>query len=668
MTPDTSFSAGDVAVAQSLDMSSVPFSLDGTTDVTGDPVQLVRELPIGKEEIAEAHETLLKYRQGKANLEARLVENQQWYKLRQWECMRKSTKDQVEPTSAWLLNAIANKHASAMDNFPAANILPREEGDKAEAKMLSSILPVVLDQCGFESTYSEISSEKLESGTGAYGVFWDPSKHNGLGDIDITSVDLINIFWEPGITNLQQSRHIFYVSLQDNDILEEDYPQFRDRLSNPTIDVSKYIYDDTVDTNDKSAVVDWYYKKRGRDGKTLLHYCKFIAGQHEPLFATENEPEYAETGWYDHGLYPFVFDPLFRCKGTPTGFGYIDVGKSAQEYIDRGDQAILQNLLFNARPRHFIREGGGVNEEEFADAKNDFIHVDGGLGTESILPVQSNPLNDLYVTILANKVQELKEVTGNRDVMTGGTTSGATAASAIAAMQEAGSKLDRDSNKGSYRAFREVINICIELIRQFYDTPRYFRILGENGFEEFVTYSNAGIRPQAQGTLVNGVPMEMGIEVGYRLPVFDVEVSAEKQSPYSKIAQNEMALQFYSAGFFAPNNADAALVCLDMMDFDRKDFVMQKIQMNGTLYQMLIQTQQLALQMAVALDAANGTQLAPQLQQQFAGAAQAMPGDAAPGANAAQNLEALGGSDKTRGESNITKNARTRVAESTSPR
>ena len=661
-----SFNAGNMAVAQSLDMSAVPYERNGAGSI--EPFQ---RLPIGKYEINEAYQILLKYKEGKANLERRLIDNQQWYKLRQWECMRqtrreKGQQEQVEPVSAWLLNSIANKHADAMDNFPSANVLPREEGDKQEAKMLSSILPVVLDQCEFEDTYSQVSDDKIESGTGVYGVFWDAAKSGGLGDIDITCVDLINLFWESGITDIQQSRNVFYVTLQDNDILESDYPQLRDKLSNPTIDITRYIYDDTIDTNDKSAVVDWYYKKRGADGKTVLHYCKFVAGQSEPLFATENDPEYAERGWYDHGLYPFVFDRLMRCKGTPTGFGYIDIGKSAQEYIDRGDQAILQNMLFNARPRHFIRSDGGVNEQEFADVTKDFIHVDGNLGQDSILPVQPNPLNQLFVTILANKVQELKETTGNRDVTTGGTTGGVTAASAIAAMQEAGNRLSRDNNKGSYRAFRKVMLLCIELVRQFYDVPRYFRILGQNGMEQFVSYSNAGILPQPQGTMVDGFPMEMGVDVGYRLPLFDIEVTAEKQSPYTKMAQNELALQFYSAGFFAPENADAAMACLDMMDFDRKDFVMQKVQMNGLLYQRMMMAQQLALKMALMLDQATGSQLAPAVQQQLGLQTGTMPGSALPGKQAAQGLNALGG-DASR-ESSVTKNARTRAAQATAPR
>ena len=642
-------SAGRMAVAESLERSSVP---------DNGSIEPFQRQPISAPEIEAAYQTLMKYKEGKANLERRIVENQQWYKLRQWESMRRQNKapNQVEPVSAWLLNSITNKHAEVMDNFPRANILPREEGDKEEAKRLSSIIPVVLDQCEFEGTYSAVMDDKIPSGTGVYGVFWDPARHNGLGDIDIKAVDLVNLYWQSGITDIQKSRNVFYVTLQDNDLLIQDYPQLENKLGNPTIDVTKYVYDDTIDTTDQSAVVDWYYKKKQGD-KTVLHYCKFVAGVPEALFATENDEMYADSGWYDHGLYPFIFDVLMPCKGTPCGFGYIDIGKSAQEYIDRGDKAILENMLFNARPRHFIRSNGGVNEAEFADATKDFVHVEGSLGDENVRYINGNPLNDIYVSILTNKIQELKETTGNRDVTNGGTTGGATAASAIAAMQEAGSRLARDISKSSYRTYRKVILMVIELIRQFYDVPRMFRILGENGQEEFTSFSNEGLLPQPQGTIVNGVPMEMGIEVGYRLPVFDIEVTAEKASPYTRMAQNELALQFYGAGFFAPNNADAALACLDMMDFDRKDFVIQKIQQNGTLYEMLVQTQQLAMQLAGAVDMANGTNMTGQLQAQFAGAGQQMQAMGIQPKISAENKE-----------SSITANARERVANSTAPR
>ena len=176
--------------------------------------------------------------------------------------------------------------------------------------------------------------------------------------------------------------------------------------------------------------------------------------------------------------------------------------------------------------------------------------------------------------VIGRKIEELKEVTGNRDASTGGTVSGVTAASAIAAMQEAGSKLSRDHIRASYRVFREVCGMMIELIRQFYTLPRAFRILGQQGAEEYVRYSNRGLLPRPQGT-------EFGVDLGIRVPCFDISISAQKQNPYSKMSQNEMAMSFYTAGLFDPRRAQEALACLDMMDFDRKDAVARKIVENA---------------------------------------------------------------------------------------
>lgn len=622
---------------------------------------------IGREQVQKANQIMQKYKEGKANLERRIVDNEQWYKLRHWECLRDKKQD-IQPTSAWLFNCIANKHADAMDNFPAPNILPREEGDKAEAEKLTSIVPVILDQCEFEQTYSDVWNYKLKTGTGVYGVFWDKSKLNGLGDVSIKKVDIINLFWESGIQDIQKSRNLFHVELQDNDVLIGAYPQLQGKLTTSTIDIAKYVYDDNVDTSNKSVVVDWYYKKN-QNGKTVLHYCKYV--NDEVLFATENETQpvtdnmgnpigkpMAETGLYDHGLYPFIFDTLYPVEGTPCGFGYIDIGKDAQAFIDRGNQAIMKNMLANAKPRYFIRTDGSVNEKEYADTNNDFIHVDGNLGQDSILPVNPNTLNNIYVEVINNKIDELKETTGNRDISTGGTTSGVTAASAIAAMQEAGSKLSRDNNKSSYRAFRKICLIVIELIRQFYDLPRCFRIMGENGAARFVQYSNAGIMPQQQGN-------DFGSDMGYRLPLFDIEVTAQKQSPYSKMSQNELALQFFGAGFFNPQIADQALACIDMMDFDRKHFVMQKIAQNGTMYQQLMMAQQQVVELAAVIDGMKGTNYAQQFAAQFQGGMQPMMGMGGMPAQSVQNTEALGGDEK--GEASNTKKARERVADSTSP-
>lgn len=635
---------------------------DGQTGIpipTGLPAKdalSVLQQPIGREQIMQAHKTLLEYKRGKNSLEQRIIQNEQWYKLRQWEYLRSnSEKDQVEPVSAWLFNSLQNKHADAMDNFPSPNFLPREEQDAEEAEKLSSIVPVILDQNGFELTYSDEADDKLHSGTGIYGVFWDKDKLNGLGDISIRNVDVLSVFWEPGKQNIQDSRNLFTVELRDNDLLIEEYPELDGKLGRNTGEIAEYVHDDTIDTTNKSAVIDWYYKKK-QNGKTVLHYVKFVGDT--VLFATENDAQYAQSGWYDHGKYPFVFDALFRVKGSPCGFGFIDVAKSVQEYIDRADQAILENLLANATPRHMISKASSVNEEEFLDVRKPIVHVEGLISEEQIKPLTVNTLTGIYQNVLDGKINEIKEVTGNRDISTGGTTAGVTAASAIAAMQEAGSKLSRDSNKSSYRAYREVMLLVVELIRQFYDLPRQFRIIGQNGMNEFVSFDNSGIQMQKQ-------PNFAGQDMGYRMPLFDIEISAQKSSPYSKLAQNELALQFYSQGFFNPQLSDQALACLSMMDFDRKETIMQRIAQNGTMYQQIQQMQKQLMMLGTMVDRMTGKgEVTQNLAQQFGIQMPAMT----PAANEQTESErtaALGGEPSA--EPAHVRNARQRVADSTAP-
>ena len=553
-------------------------------------------LPIGEEQIRRANDILRKYMSDKKRIDDKVIANEDWWKMRHWEQFRTGDKAEVAPSSAHLWNCVVSKHADAMDAYPEPNIRPRMADDVEEAKLLSKVMPVVLEQNDFQQKYSQAWYDKLKFGSGIYGVFWDGSLHNGIGDISIEVIDILRLYWESGVTDIQDSPNVFLVTLVNNDSLEAKYPQLKGKLSQKGNTPPEYRYDNNVDNSDKSSVIDWYYKKHV-DGRTVLHYCKFVNSF--VLFATENEPETYPNGWYDHGEYPFEIDNLYPIKGTPIGYGCIDIGKAAQEQIDVLNQAIVKNATINAKPRYFVRSDSGINEKEFADTNNDFVHFTGMVDENSIVPIAYNTLSDIYVSVMNNKIEELKETVGNRDVANGGTTSGVTAASGVAAMMEASGKLSRAANKASYDSFRRVVLMVIELMRQFYTAPRYFRITGEMGREEFVAFDNSGLQNQPVG---DPFAPEM-----YRTPIFDAEVNAQKSTPYSKMAQNELALQLNGAGVFMPNNARPALAMLDMMDFAHKEDVMQKVAENDVV----MQTAQLALQMAMRYE----PMLVPQIAQ-----------------------------------------------------
>ena len=589
---------------------------------------------IGTEEIKKASDILRKYKQGKARLEQKIIANEDFWKLRQWNYMNDGKTD-FKPATAWLWSCIQSRYSDAMDSYPTCNFQPRQADDKAEALMLSNIVPVILEQNRYEDVYSDFVWYVLKHGGGIQGIFWDGSKHNGLGDIVVKKIDFINLFWEPGITDIQESQNIFNTELVDNNILEQKYPQTVGKLGGQTITLAKYLYDDNVDTSDKSVVIDWYYPTYV-NGKKTLQYVKYV--NDVVLYATENEvvgeekvtvdPEtgipltvpikkpLAQTGLYDHALYPFVTMALYPVEGSICGYGLTDIGRDTQLQIDQLNKAIVDNAIEGASPRYFIRDDGSINVEQYDNKANKFVHVEGNLGEENIRPIDSKQLDGIYVNFLQQKIDELKYVTSNQDVNNGSAPSGVTSASGIAALQETSGKNARSSNKTFHRAFRDVCYQIVELIRQFYDVPRTFRISPEGTQEQFVNYSNERLKPQPMQT--------MGMGTGLRLPEFDIDVTSEKANPYKKMEINDLAMNFYNSGFFNPQMTDQALACLSMMDFTKKDEVMQKISENGTLAEMLLLYQQMALQFAQQISPQLGEQVAQQI---LTGSGQPMPTD-----------------------------------------
>ena len=549
---------------------------------TGDAIKV--------DDIRKAAETVRKYKDGKSLLENRLKEDELWYRVRHWEAVRKKFNPDVpEPSSAWLFNAITNKHADAMDNYPEPNVLPREAGDQQEAKKLSSILPCVMEAAEFEDVYADAWWGKLKHGTGAYFIGWDPEKENGLGDIDMHDLDLLDVYWEPGIKNIQDSENLFIAGVENREAMERMYPQFTGKFDTATPDEYVYSYDRNLDWTDKALIWDWYYKIKDASGRTVLHYVKF-SGECI-LYASENDPEYQEKGYYEHGLYPVIFDVLFPEAGTPYGFGLIAICKDPQLYIDKLGGNILERSLLGTKTRYIASSNAGINEDELKDANCAIVHSElPKLDNDHLRPIDVPSLETNYINVLQMKIDEMKETSANRDFNNGGTSSSVTAAAAIAALQESGNKVSRDIIQGSYRAYRKLCSMVIELIRQFYTETRTFRILGESGQTEFVNFNNAGM--QEQPVSLPG----MAAQQLFRRPVFDLKIKPQKRSPFTVEAQYERAKELYGLGFFNPENAQQSLIALSMMEFEGKEQIMQQIQQGQTLLNVV---QQLQMQIAM---------------------------------------------------------------------
>ena len=541
-------------------------------------------LKITDETVADYEAELERYKQGKQKIDSMIVANQEWWRNRHWGQMNtvENMEDEEKSTSAWLFNSIINKHADCMDNYPTTSVLPRSEIGEQEAKVLNQILPCISQRNNYEKVYSDKVYDLIIEGACITTTLWDNSLCDGFGDVVTRNIDALNFFWEPGVSDIQDSAKIFVGTLVDNDTLIQMYPQMEGHTGGGKTTQQYLNLDEQVDNSNKSEVWDMYYKvalteQVAEDSITgqavnrtreILHYVKFCNGV--LLYASENDPDMAERGWYDHGRYPFTVTPLFKIKDSPWGFGYVDVMKSPQAMIDRLDQAIMKNALMSARPRWAIKEQADINADDFADWSLPFIKIGSSASVQDVLmDITAKPMPAFVVNHKAELIDQLKETSGNRDVAQGGTTGGATAATAIAAMQEAGSKLIRDLNKTLYRGTRDEAYLMVETMRQFYTEPREFRVEEEDGHYHFVQYIS--------GLVEDGVKNN-GVE-------FDINIIAEKQSPFSKAAQNEIIKEMYGMGLFAPENSQAALVCLEGMEFEGKEKIKGMVKENSVFLQ-----------------------------------------------------------------------------------
>jgi hypothetical protein len=520
---------------------------------------------IGKEQIDKARAKLEMFKAAKGAINATIKFNEEWFKRRYQEYAVNGNdatgdtvplKKGVVSQTAWLFNSVMNFVGDASDNHPRANIIPTEAQDEEEAYLLSKVIPVELRRMGFEQVYDDNQYVKGVQGWCLYTHGCDRETKT----LYVKDAQILNFYWDLEKKDIQDSSDVFYLTQMDRDELLRDYPKLEKELPHNDGDFERYPDNPTNSQPTKVTVVDWYYKKRNKAGKRVLHYCKFVGDA--VLYASENDTELAERGWYDHGEYPFEIDVLYPLQGQAAGFGKVAVGLNTQQNIDRINKSLVENALWGSRPRYFYKEANGINEADFLDVTKTLIKYTTGDGNTDIFPVTVPRIDGNVLNLQFSMIDEQRTNSGTTEVATGANPGSVTAAQAIGALQEAQGKQGRLSNRSSYRCYKRIIYKLIDLIRQFFDEDHFYRIVGEDGEAQYIKYNG-------QAAVKDG-----------RHPAYDIDITTERQSEYTRMSNNDLMLSFFSAGFFDPRLAPQALACLQQMDFDGKDELIRMIRAN----------------------------------------------------------------------------------------
>ena len=603
-----------------------------------------------REALNDSITKLNEYRDASQTRKEKAINTEKWFQALHWDEFRKKEfASSPEPTTNYLLSNIINKHADMMDGFPKPNILPKEEQDEQLAEQLTSIIPVVFERNKFKNVYNEAAYTKLKHGYCYYASTWDGDK-NRIGDIDITEIDILKLYHEPNIKNLQDSECVFVVDLVKDDklkvILEKTNPEAVGAVgSHDVIQVKHFETIDNVDYSDYTLIIDKYYKSNGQ-----LHYMKFIEGA--VLFWTEddkwNEEEFMKPitqttvnpmtgqpiestklvnpfakGLYEHGQYPIVVDRLIPEPGTIYGIGFVDIMKNPQMFIDKFDQIIIENLAKSGKTRFLKKKGANIDEKDLLDWSKPIIEVEGNVTEAEFREFKVQQIDPKIIEYRTSKIGEIKEISSVNEFSRGEASGGVTAYRAIAVMQQAASKVSRDMMSQTYEAYRQLTMLTIENVRQFYDAARMFRITNDEGTFEFMKFENSAMKEQ--------VDAELGIVTKSE---FDITVVPEKDDPFSQAADNEFMIELVKLGFFNPENVDQSLMAVEMMKFEGKEkikkMLMELKQEQALMQQLAVENKKLktvlqgnyGIDMGLDIERMQQEQMTPMQKQQQAAQAQ----------------------------------------------
>ena len=515
---------------------------------------------VKSEFIDKAKRSLARYEADKQPLVDRIRDNISVYR-QEYACMYNEKKNTTEPKAAFILSAVETKKADFSDNYPVPNLLPREPSDEDAARILSQVVPTILDSTEFKKVYKEHSLQKIKKGTGIYGIFYNQAREK----MEICELDLLSVYCDMHVRDVQDSEFLFIVEYVSNGLLREKYPHAQELFSGDAQQEGYIGGNKTVTIPDKTKIIDCYYKKN--DGTVhLMKLCKGCV-----IEATEDIPGY-ENGIYRHGEYPVVFDCFYPDDDSPFGFGLIDVAKAPQKYIDLLDGAILKNCFRSGIPKTIISKDSGINPDDFSDDSKEIIEAH-NLNEYTYRVVEKRSLPAEVINHRNSKIVELKEFIGNRDFQQGGTSNGVTSGSALQVLQESGDKLSRSQIDDSYQAYKKLVSLCIENIREFYTEEKIYRITNDLGGKEYVKFSNKML----MGEVVHRDALGFVLEKKPKKVEFDISIVPQRQNLYKRETNNQTVTQLWQMGFFNPQNADLSIIALKAMNFDGRDSLIQSL-------------------------------------------------------------------------------------------
>lgn len=449
-----------------------------------------------------------------------------YYRGKQWKS-KPAYEGQVQPVTNICFSIVESIIPQLTDNRPQIVCLPTEPGDEKKAEILTNIIEYIWDVRDMD--YKLIMNERtrIKHGMGIYKVFWNPELLKGLGDIDIINVPLDQFFISPRAKSVQDSDYVIYASQKSTEYIKKRYGK-------EVQTDSKYdeiaVFDDTDDSprsDNKVLLIEYWTKENGQirlvtiAGDTLLR---------------------DEKAFYEHGRYPFVAIPAFPVEKKFWAMGVLAQIMSPQMIVNLLDQQILDNARLGGNGTILNGASSGLNKRAMTNMPYKILDVN---DPNQIKIERGQDIPGFIPNHLEVKKRDAESVSGIHDVTQGKAPSGVTAASAILALQESANQRVRLLGRTLEAGLKEIGELIIELVREFYTEERHIRILGDNYKTKFIKFKADELKTKKEYPSANPESPEQEPEVIEIDPDFDVRVEVGSSMQYSKAFLYEQAKELF---------------------------------------------------------------------------------------------------------------------------
>ena len=483
-----------------------------------------------------------------------------------------------------LRSTFKNDVADQMLNLPEAKLIPETEDQGPAVEDLQDLVHhVVYETNNYTDVHRKRSGDFYGVGTAITEVAWDPDMSWGKGDIAILRWPIESFLWDRQADDIQNCRAVIKVSWHPMEWFEEHYPEIY-----PYMSAENGLWEDTgwneqmqerlTEDEQRAMLVEYWwrsYDAKSRRYKINVAYCAGGA-----LIDVKRDV-------YTHGMYPFVVDTYDPIEGCIAGEGLTDELTPMMRYINRYARYIDTNLRMSSKGRMLVRRESGIDQEALRDWSKDMIEGDSVEQGRDWAWMQHVPFNGMISQQMQQFQSDMKQDSGQNQFSRGETTGGIVSGKAITALQSAGGKIQQMYTSVLAYGFKQIVEMVLWLISQFYEEERVVMVVGPNHMTRPIRFYNETYF------------RKKGKEVSP--PPYVVQIEIVSKDPSRIEARNEMYMQAYTmaaqAQQFFPLSA-----LFQILNVEGKEQILPVIAQNEQTQQQMQQMQQQIEEMGAQME------------------------------------------------------------------